>query len=209
MNRLLQGEVGSGKTVVAALAAYAVFLAGAQGAIMAPTEILAEQHHRNLLALAERWAAAGLPTPTIRLLTAGVTGVERAQIYAELAEGSCQLVVGTHALIQEEVAFRDLAFVVIDEQQRFGVLQRAALRGKGYNPHVLVMTATPIPPHPGPHPVWGSGSLGAGRDAPWPAAGAHPLADARGAGAGLRLHPPAGGAGPSGLYHLSAGGRLR
>jgi ATP-dependent DNA helicase RecG len=137
--------VGSGKTVVAALAAYAVFLAGAQGAIMAPTEILAEQHHRNLLALAERWAAAGLPTPTIRLLTAGVTGVERAQIYAELAEGSCQLVVGTHALIQEEVAFRDLAFVVIDEQQRFGVLQRAALRGKGYNPHVLVMTATPIP----------------------------------------------------------------
>jgi ATP-dependent DNA helicase RecG len=145
MNRLLQGEVGSGKTVVAALAAYAVFLAGAQSAIMAPTEILAEQHHRNLLALAERWAAAGLPTPTIRLLTAGVTGVERAQIYAELAEGSCQLVVGTHALIQEEVAFRDLAFVVIDEQQRFGVLQRAALRGKGYNPHVLVMTATPIP----------------------------------------------------------------
>ncbi|MBO9362419.1 MAG: ATP-dependent DNA helicase RecG [Thermoflexus sp.] len=145
MNRLLQGEVGSGKTVVAALAAYAVFLAGAQSAIMAPTEILAEQHHRNLLALAERWAAAGLPTPTIRLLTAGVTGVERAQIYAELAEGSCQLVVGTHALIQEEVAFRDLAFVVIDEQQRFGVLQRATLRGKGYNPHVLVMTATPIP----------------------------------------------------------------
>ncbi|WP_448591477.1 ATP-dependent DNA helicase RecG [Thermoflexus hugenholtzii] len=145
MNRLLQGEVGSGKTVVAALAAYAVFLAGAQSAIMAPTEILAEQHHRNLLALAEGWAAAGLPTPTIRLLTAGVTGVERGQIYAELAEGSCQLVVGTHALIQEEVAFRDLAFVVIDEQQRFGVLQRAALRGKGYNPHVLVMTATPIP----------------------------------------------------------------
>ena len=145
MNRLLQGEVGSGKTVVAALAAYAVFLAGAQSALMAPTEILAEQHYRNLIALAERWAAADLPTPTIRRLTSGVTGVERAQIYGELAEGTCHLVVGTHALIQEEVTFRDLAFVIIDEQQRFGVLQRAALRGKGYNPHVLVMTATPIP----------------------------------------------------------------
>ncbi|WP_376792396.1 ATP-dependent DNA helicase RecG [Thermoflexus sp.] len=145
MNRLLQGEVGSGKTVVAALAAYAVFLAGAQSAIMAPTEILAEQHYRTLIALAERWAGAGLPTPTIRLLTSGVTGTERALIYGELAEGTCHLVVGTHALIQEEVNFHDLAFVVIDEQQRFGVLQRAALRGKGYNPHVLVMTATPIP----------------------------------------------------------------
>lgn len=145
MNRLLQGEVGSGKTVVAALAAYAVFLSGAQSAIMAPTEILAEQHYRTLITLAERWAGAGLPTPTIHRLTSGVSGAERAQIYSELAEGTCHLVVGTHALIQEEVTFRDLAFVVIDEQQRFGVMQRAALRSKGYNPHVLVMTATPIP----------------------------------------------------------------
>ncbi|MCS7251203.1 MAG: ATP-dependent DNA helicase RecG [Anaerolineae bacterium] len=145
MNRLLQGEVGSGKTVVAALAAYAAFLAGTQAAVMAPTEILVEQHHRTFLSLIERWASAGLPTPTIRMLTSGVSGFERTQIYGELAGGTCQLVVGTHALIQEGVTFQDLALVVIDEQQRFGVLQRAALRGKGYNPHVLVMTATPIP----------------------------------------------------------------
>jgi len=142
MNRLLQGDVGSGKTVVAAVAMALAVAAGAQAAMMAPTEILAEQHYRTLSALFARFP--GRPIQ-VRLLTGSVTGAEREAIYAGLADGSVDVAVGTHALIQESVNFQNLALVVIDEQHRFGVRQRAALRQKGYNPHLLVMTATPIP----------------------------------------------------------------
>ncbi len=142
MNRLLQGDVGSGKTVVAATAMALTVGTGAQAAMMAPTEILAGQHFETLTRLFS--AMPGRP-PTVRLLTGSVIGAEREEIYAGLADGSIDIVVGTHALIQEGVTFHDLALVVIDEQHRFGVRQRAALRQKGYNPHLLVMTATPIP----------------------------------------------------------------
>lgn len=148
MNRLLQGDVGSGKTVVAAAAMALAVAADTQAAMMAPTEILAEQHYGTLTEL-----LADLPErrPSVRLLTGSVPGTEREEVYAGLADGSVDIVVGTHALIQEGVAFHDLALVVIDEQHRFGVRQRAALRQKGgspsspYSPHLLVMTATPIP----------------------------------------------------------------
>jgi len=155
MNRLLQGDVGSGKTVVAAAAMGLVVTAGAQAAMMAPTEILAEQHYRTLERLFANWPGR---RPTLRLLTGNVTGAEREEVYAGLADGSVDMAVGTHALIQEGVIFHDLALAVIDEQHRFGVRQRAALRQKGRemhghgespplraNPHLLVMTATPIP----------------------------------------------------------------
>lgn len=142
MNRLLQGDVGSGKTVVAAAALALTTAAGAQAALMAPTAILAEQHYSTLLRLFEHWPGK---VPTVRLLTGNVTPREREEIYAGLADGSIDIVVGTHALIQEGVQFKELALAVIDEQHRFGVRQRAALRQKGYSPHLLVMTATPIP----------------------------------------------------------------
>ncbi len=144
MNRLLQGDVGSGKTVVAALAAAMIVQAGAQAAIMAPTSILAEQHYRNFTRL-----LAGengiLQEEQIRLLVGDTPEAEKEVIRAGLADGSIKIVIGTHALIEEPVTFQDLQFVVIDEQHRFGVEQRAALRTKGTNPHLLVMTATPIP----------------------------------------------------------------
>ncbi|MEA3397836.1 MAG: ATP-dependent DNA helicase RecG, partial [Chloroflexota bacterium] len=142
MNRLLQGDVGSGKTVIAALLMAVTAASGCQAAMMAPTEILAEQHAQSLQRLFDAFPA---PHLTLRLLTGSTKGEEREEIYAGLADGSLQVVVGTHALIQENVTFADLAFVTIDEQHRFGVEQRGALRQKGYNPHLLVMTATPIP----------------------------------------------------------------
>jgi len=148
MNRLLQGDVGSGKTVVAAAAMLLTVAAGAQAAMMAPTEILSEQHYQTISRLLER--APGTK-PTVRLLTGSVTGQEREEIYAGLADGSIDIIVGTHALIQESVQFQNLALAVVDEQHRFGVRQRAALRQKGHTgppagcPHLLVMTATPIP----------------------------------------------------------------
>jgi len=140
MNRLLQGDVGSGKTVVAAAAMMATVSTGAQAALMAPTEILAEQHCKTLAKLLAR-----LPRPPVVELLTGSTP-DKDQVYARLAAGEIDLLVGTHALIQPGVAFHDLALLVIDEQHRFGVEQRAALRQKGQgHPHVLVMTATPIP----------------------------------------------------------------
>jgi ATP-dependent DNA helicase RecG len=142
MNRLLQGDVGSGKTVVAAAAMALTVAAGAQAALMAPTAVLAEQHYQTMRNLMDK--APG-HRPTVRLLTGNVTGQEREEIYAGLADGSVDIVVGTHALIQEGVEFKELAFAIVDEQHRFGVRQRGALRQKGYNPHLLVMTATPIP----------------------------------------------------------------
>jgi len=142
MNRLLQGDVGSGKTVVAAAAMVATVAAGAQAALMAPTEILAEQHYKTLSKLLGNLANP----PVVQLLTGSTP--DKDQVYARLASGEVNIVVGTHALIQRGVEFRDLAFLVIDEQHRFGVEQRAALRQKGegtLRAHVLVMTATPIP----------------------------------------------------------------
>jgi len=139
MNRLLQGDVGSGKTVVALLCASIAIGNKYQAAVMAPTEILAEQHYRNLRKLGE---PAGI---TVRLLIGGQKKSERDLILAEIESGTTELIVGTHALVQETVTFQNLALVVIDEQHRFGVLQRSQLIEKGLNPDVLVMTATPIP----------------------------------------------------------------
>ncbi len=139
MNRLLQGDVGSGKTIVALLAALVAMENGFQVAFMAPTEILAEQHYITIRKLLEhsRFRMA--------LLTGATPAKKRRELQAELAAGSIHFAVGTHALVQDPVAFRELGLVVIDEQHRFGVLQRATLRGKGLHPDVLVMTATPIP----------------------------------------------------------------
>src|SRR3954468_16000773 len=139
MLRLLQGDVGSGKTVVALLAAATVIEAGRQAALMAPTEILARQHHKTTAPLAE---AAGL---RVAILTGRERGRERAEILARLASGDLDLLVGTQALFQEEVEFRDLALAIVDEQHRFGVHQRLALARKGEAVDVLVLTATPIP----------------------------------------------------------------
>jgi ATP-dependent DNA helicase RecG len=139
MNRLLQGDVGSGKTIVALMAALVAMENGLQVAFMAPTEILAEQHFFNIRRLLERSRFR------IALLTGATAARKRRETIAELAGGSIQMVIGTHALVQEEVAFRELGLAIIDEQHRFGVLQRATLRAKGLHPDVLVMTATPIP----------------------------------------------------------------
>jgi ATP-dependent DNA helicase RecG len=147
MNRLLQGDVGSGKTIVAALAVAMVNQAGAQAAIMAPTSILAEQHYRSFQALLTREGGADgyLRPDQVRLLIGDTSASERGEILPGLASGDVKVLIGTHALIEEPVQFKDLQLTVIDEQHRFGVEQRAALRSKGENPHLLVMTATPIP----------------------------------------------------------------
>ncbi|MFG1393201.1 ATP-dependent DNA helicase RecG [Xanthobacter agilis] len=139
MLRLLQGDVGSGKTVVALLAAATAMEAGRQAALMAPTEILARQHHETIAPLAE---AAGIE---VAVLTGREKGKARAALLAGLAEGRTRLVIGTHALIQDDVAFHDLGLAVVDEQHRFGVEQRLALARKGHGVDMLVMTATPIP----------------------------------------------------------------
>ncbi len=144
MNRLIQGDVGSGKTVVAALGVSMVVANGAQAAVMAPTSILAEQHFRNFrnLLTGEK---GFLQTDEVRLLVGNTPESEKEAIRVGLADGSIKIVIGTHAVIEPDVQFKDLQFVVIDEQHRFGVEQRAELRSKGTNPHLLVMTATPIP----------------------------------------------------------------
>ncbi len=143
MNRLLQGDVGSGKTAVAVAAMAMTFNAGKQSALMAPTGILAEQHYRNISQTLE--AMPGDHRPVVGLLTSALTGTEREAIYNGLADGSIDIIIGTHAVIQEGVEFHDLGLAIVDEQHRFGVEQRGQLRGKGTNPHLLVMTATPIP----------------------------------------------------------------
>ena len=139
MNRLLQGDVGAGKTIVALLAALVAMENGFQVAFMAPTEILADQHFMTIRRRLEKSRFR------VAALTGSVPAKKRREILAELQAGSIHMVVGTHALAEEAVAFRELGLVIIDEQHRFGVVQRAALRGKGANPDVLVMTATPIP----------------------------------------------------------------
>jgi ATP-dependent DNA helicase RecG len=139
MNRLLQGDVGSGKTVVAGIALYATVLSGFQGALMVPTEILAEQHAQSLTKMLSTF---GVRT---ELLTSSIKGKRRKEILAQLQEGTIDVIIGTHALIQDEVNFYKLGLVITDEQHRFGVEQRRILRDKGENPDVLFMTATPIP----------------------------------------------------------------
>ena len=152
MHRLLQGDVGAGKTLVAVSAMLVAVQGGHQGALMAPTEVLAEQHHLGVRALLEGFTLAsdgnlfGERPLAVELLTNRITGNERARILDALASGEVDIVIGTHALIQEKTAFKSLGVAVIDEQHRFGVEQRAALRSKGETvPDVLVMTATPIP----------------------------------------------------------------
>ena len=139
MNRLLQGDVGSGKTVVAAIGLYAAVTAGYQGALMAPTEILAEQHAKNL----HEWFE---PIGVRVAMLSGKTKVKaRRELLQKLADGEIDILIGTHALIQPDVQFKKLGFVITDEQHRFGVEQRRVLKEKGENPDVLFMTATPIP----------------------------------------------------------------
>ncbi|MDQ5985650.1 MAG: ATP-dependent DNA helicase RecG [Syntrophus sp. SKADARSKE-3] len=139
MNRLLQGDVGSGKTVVSMAAMIMACENGYQSAIMAPTEILAEQHFRNICSWSQDLGLKSV------LMTGSMKGAARKEAVTAIASGEINIIVGTHALIQDTVNFKQLGFVVIDEQHRYGVMQRAALRAKGQNPDVLVMTATPIP----------------------------------------------------------------
>lgn len=139
MKRLVQGDVGSGKTMVAVYVLLKAAAGGYQAVLMAPTEILAEQHYLNLKRMLEPLGIVP------ELLTGSLTKKEREAVYEKLADGTCTLVVGTHALIQKQVQFQNLGAVVIDEQHRFGVRQRLALENKGRTPDVLVMTATPIP----------------------------------------------------------------
>ena len=141
MNRLVQGDVGSGKTAVAAAALYAVWHVGFQGALMAPTEVLARQHYRTFSELFGE-AEDG---PRIGILTGSTRAKERRELLEKLAQGKVDILIGTHALLEERVVFSSLALVVTDEQHRFGVQQRESLSGKGKQPHVLVMSATPIP----------------------------------------------------------------
>ena len=155
MNRLLQGDVGSGKTVIAAMGIAMLVHHDAQTALLAPTSILAEQHYKNMLSLLA-WDESDLSGESevivsplkpgqIRLLLGSTPESEKQEIRTDLASGTVKLVVGTHALLEEPVSFNNLQLAVIDEQHRFGVEQRALLRAKGENPHLLVMTATPIP----------------------------------------------------------------
>ncbi len=141
MNRLVQGDVGSGKTIVAFAAALAVVQAGSQAALMAPTEVLAAQHYNDIREMSEKY---GLPFRPA-LLTGSVKASEKKRIKAAIADGSVNFMIGTQALIQEDVETRDLALIITDEQHRFGVRQRMELAKKGCEPHVLVMSATPIP----------------------------------------------------------------
>jgi len=162
MSRLLQGEVGCGKTVIATLALLIAAANGYQGALMAPTEVLAEQHYTNICGyLSQASTQEPYPEPgegtircytgflsrplTIALLIGSLSSNEKESLHGKIKQGEVDIIVGTHALIQKEVEFNRLGLAVIDEQHRFGVLQRSALRQKGFNPHVLVMTATPIP----------------------------------------------------------------
>jgi ATP-dependent DNA helicase RecG len=147
MNRLLQGEVGSGKTLVALRAMLRVVDSGGQAALLAPTEVLAQQHHRSITAMLGDLAGGGMMGGTsVELLTGSMTKAQRTEPLSRLAIGEAGIVIGTHALLEEQVQFFDLGLVVVDEQHRFGVEQRAALTDKaGTPPHVLVMTATPIP----------------------------------------------------------------
>ena len=141
MSRLVQGDVGSGKTIIAFLALMTAGLNGRQGALMAPTEVLAKQHFENMTSMLEQYH---IPLQA-ELLTGSMTAKQKRAAYQRISSGESSLIIGTHALIQEKVSYHDLALVVTDEQHRFGVKQRETLAGKGKAPHILVMSATPIP----------------------------------------------------------------
>ncbi len=141
MNRLIQGDVGSGKTILAFLSLIMCVANGYQGAMMAPTEVLARQHYESLLSLKKKYGLEIRPV----LLTGSVTAKDRREIYAKIESGEADIILGTHALIQEKVIYKNLALVITDEQHRFGVRQRETLAEKGGAVHVLVMSATPIP----------------------------------------------------------------
>lgn len=141
MSRLVQGDVGSGKTIVAVLALLEAACNGYQGAMMAPTEVLARQHYQSVCEMFEKY---GIPFRT-ELLTGSMKAKERREAYERIETGESQIIIGTHALIQEKVNYRNLGLVITDEQHRFGVRQREALAKKGNMPHILVMSATPIP----------------------------------------------------------------
>ena len=139
MNRLIQGDVGSGKTIVAAISLLVNSISGYQGALMVPTEVLAVQHFDDLSKLFKPYKL------TVRLLTGSMTIKEKRAVYEEIKTGKCDIVIGTHAIIQDSISFKNLGLVITDEQHRFGVKQREKLEEKGDSPHVLVMSATPIP----------------------------------------------------------------
>lgn len=141
MSRLIQGDVGSGKTIIAFLGLLLAGLNGYQGALMAPTEVLARQHYENISGMLEHYH---LPLKA-ELLTGSMTAKQKREAYERISSGDVSIIIGTHALIQDKVIYHDLALVVTDEQHRFGVKQREALAGKGIRPHILVMSATPIP----------------------------------------------------------------
>lgn len=145
MNRLLQGDVGSGKTIVSVFAMLVAVQNGYQAAIMCPTEILAEQHFSTISYFLKEYNTISGENMTAAILVGGQKKKLREEIYNDIKEGKSNIIIGTHALIQEKVEFKNLGFVVIDEQHKFGVMQRAKLKEKGLNPDVLVMTATPIP----------------------------------------------------------------
>ena len=139
MNRLIQGDVGSGKTVVAVVALLMNTISGHQGALMVPTEVLAMQHYEDICRMLKPYHI------TVRLLVGSMSAKEKRDVYSELQDGLCDIVIGTHAIIQEGASFKDLGLVIADEQHRFGVNQRELLSKKGSDPHVIVMSATPIP----------------------------------------------------------------
>ena len=141
MNRLIQGDVGSGKTILAFLALLLCACNGRQGCLMAPTEVLAAQHLESLMQLKETY---DLPVNPV-LLIGSMTAKQKREVYEEIASCRANVIIGTHALIQEKVRYRDLSLVITDEQHRFGVRQRELLANKGNNVHILVMSATPIP----------------------------------------------------------------
>ena len=141
MSRLVQGDVGSGKTIIAFLAMILSCENGYQSALMVPTEVLAKQHYESFMRLLKQ---QGLDFCTV-LLTGSNTAKEKREIYAKIASGEAQIIIGTHALIQEKVIYKNLSLVITDEQHRFGVKQRESLAERGNPPNVLVMSATPIP----------------------------------------------------------------
>ena len=141
MSRLIQGDVGSGKTIVAVLALLEAAYNGYQGAMMAPTEVLARQHYQSVCDMFEKYGVGF----RAELLTGSMKAKERREAYARIESGEADVVIGTHALIQDKVQYHNLGLVITDEQHRFGVRQREALAKKGRMPHILVMSATPIP----------------------------------------------------------------